>query len=55
MVLCHFRHFYIEHFLMHSINFELCMLGFRNFIFGFLMKKKADKYFFFLIRIKLLS
>ena len=28
MVLCNFGHFYIAHFLMHRITFELCMLGF---------------------------
>ena len=31
---------------MHAISYEPCMLGFRNFIYGFLIKKKADPYFF---------
>ena len=28
MALYNFGHFYIAHFLMHSISFELCILGF---------------------------
>ena len=41
-VIIHWFHlgiFTIAHFLMHSISFELYMLGFWNFIYGFLMKK----------------
>ena len=34
-------------FVMHSITLKPCMLGFWNFIYGFLMKKIADTYFFF--------
>ena len=29
----------IRHFLMHAISYEPCMLGFSNFIYGFLMEK----------------
>ena len=32
--------------LMHAISYEPCMLGFWNFIYGFLMEKIADPYFF---------
>ena len=39
MVLCHFGHFYIAQ----RLTFELCMLGFWNFIYGFLMKKQKKK------------
>ena len=28
-----------SHFLMHAISYELCMLGFWTFMYGFLMKK----------------
>ena len=33
-------------FLMHNITFEPCMLGFWNFIYGFLMKKYLKRIFF---------
>ena len=33
-------------FFMHSITSEPCKLGFRNFIYGFFMKKIVDTYFF---------
>ena len=30
---------HLRHFLMHAISYEPSMLGFRNFIYGFLMEK----------------
>ena len=36
--------------LMHAISYELCMLGFWNFIYRFLMEKIADPYYF-LVRV----
>ena len=45
MFLCHFGHFYIAHFLMSSINFELCMLGFFKFHLWIPHEKIADTYF----------
>ena len=32
-------HYNLTFLFVHSITFEPCMLGFRNFIYGFLMKK----------------
>ena len=31
---------------MHAISYEPCMLGFWNFIYGFLIEKVTDPYFF---------
>ena len=33
-------------FLMHAISYKSCMLGFWNSIYGFLMEKICDPYFF---------
>ena len=38
----------LSRFLMHSITLEPWMLLFWNFLYGFLMKKIVDTYFFFL-------
>ena len=46
MALYNFRHFYIAHFLMHSISFELCMQGFLKFHKWIPHEKIADTYFF---------
>ena len=49
MALCHLGHFYVADFSMRSLSFELCMLGFWNFTYGFLIKKKKrlTRVFFF--------
>ena len=33
-------------FFMHAISYELCMLGFWNFVYGFFMEKSLTPYFF---------
>ena len=40
--------------LMHAISYEPCMLGFGNFIYGFLVEKKLT-HIFFLVRVASLS
>ena len=40
--------------LMHAISYEPCMLGFWNFIYGFLMEKQLTR-IFFLVRVISLS
>ena len=46
MALYNFGHFALHACSMHSITFEPCMLWFQNFIYGFLVKKIDDAYFF---------
>ena len=42
-----------SHFLMHAISYEPCILGFWNFMYGFLMEKYLT--IFFLVRVISLS
>ena len=55
MAPCHFGHFYIAHFLMHSISFEMMRARVLKFHIKIAHEKIADTYFFFLIRIMPLS
>ena len=41
----------LSRFVLHALSYELCMLGFWNFIYGFLMEKLLTLIFFFFLEL----